>query len=78
MLARTSSLLFCIIALSWMAVPASADTREDWDKMRVFTPLNYMATQTAGRIKIDGKLDDRAWKNARWSEPHGVKPWGLL
>ena len=68
----------CIL-LGLFASPLVADTREDWEKMRKITPLNYVATQAAGKIKIDGKLDERAWKNAKWSEPHSdiegnVKP----
>ena len=70
MLTRSAILVFSL-SLNFLATPfLGADTREDWEKMRKITPLNYVATKTAGRIKIDGKLDDRAWKNARWSAPH--------
>ena len=70
---------FSLTLISQVFSAVQADTREDWEKMRKITPLKYVATQAAGRIKIDGKLDDRAWKHARWSEPHSdiegdVKP----
>lgn len=82
MLTHKNHLTFCglnCILLGLFSSSLIADTREDWEKMRKITPLNYVATQAAGKIKIDGKLDERAWKNAKWSEPHSdiegdVKP----
>ena len=79
MISRSAKFLFSLLLASLAVSSSQADTREDWEKMKPIKPLGYVATQTAGRIKIDGKLDDRAWKNARWSEPHSdiegdVKP----
>ena len=70
MLTRSATLVFSLLLILLATPFLGADTREDWEKMRKITPLNYVATRAAGRLTIDGKLDDRAWDNARWSEPH--------
>ena len=61
MITHKNHLTFCginCILLGLFASSLIADTREDWEKMRKITPLNYVATQAAGKIKIDGKLDE--------------------
>ncbi len=37
--------------------------------IRFHIPLSYLCRRADSPIKIDGKLDDPAWKNAPWSEP---------
>ena len=56
MLTHKNHLTFCglnCILLGLFSSSLIADTREDWEKMRKITPLNYVATQAAVKIKID-------------------------
>jgi poly(3-hydroxybutyrate) depolymerase len=50
-------------------VVLSAAERADWaEKMQPITPKSYLCRHTDKPIKIDGKLDDPAWKNAEWTD----------
>ncbi|MDX2043509.1 MAG: sugar-binding protein [Acidobacteriota bacterium] len=31
-------------------------------------PLNYVCQRAVSAVNIDGKLDDAAWRNAKWTE----------
>ena len=66
--------LVCLFAAACFTIHffaiASADTHDDWQKMRQIKPLSYVATYATTPIKIDGALDDEAWRSAPWSEKH--------
>lgn len=47
--------LFSVLALVFPATPTQP------------TPLSYTCTHAASPIRIDGKLDDPAWKQAKWT-----------
>lgn len=44
-----------------------ADSRDDWNRMKLITPKGYICTYATGPVEVDGKLSDKAWKNAQWS-----------
>ena len=46
----------------------SADSAEDWEKMRRIVPRSYVCARATSAIKVDGKLNERAWKSVRWSQ----------
>ena len=48
---------------------AHAQLAGDWDFMRSFRPREYQCLRVNNAPKVDGKLDDDAWKNAPWTEP---------
>lgn len=47
--------------------PLLSDSRDDWEKMKHITPKSYVCSYATGPIVIDGKITDKAWKNAAWS-----------
>lgn len=47
----------------------TAGDKTDWlDKMQRIMPKSYVCRHTDRPIVIDGKLDDRAWANASWTD----------
>ncbi len=48
-------ILFGALALAFPATPAQS------------TPLSYTCTRATSPIRIDGRLDDPAWKEAKWT-----------
>ena len=63
--------LLLSIALQIAAAPATSPTTmaaTDWDLMRGITPVAYTCARASGPIMIDGKLDDRAWRGAPWTD----------
>ena len=57
---------FCIFSLGCtiLAFGQSAD----WEHMKTIVPRNYVCGLCDTTIQIDGKLDEPAWKDARWTE----------
>jgi len=45
-----------------------ADSADDWARMKPIVPTNYICLRTSTPPKIDGKLDDDAWKGASWTD----------
>ena len=41
---------------------------EDWAKMKDIVPRSYVCAHATTPIGIDGRLDDRAWKSAPWTD----------
>ena len=41
----------------------------DWDRMKSITPRGYVCHRTSAPLSIDGKLDEKVWRTAAWSEP---------
>ena len=59
--------------LSSMALFASltalhAAYLEDWARMKDITPRNYVCYRASMPVRIDGQLNDDAWKSAPWTE----------
>ena len=50
-----------------------ADEVDDWAKMKTIVPRGYVCLHTAVGPRVDGKLDDAAWKQAtsRETGSHG-------
>lgn len=62
-------LIWLLAFLSWDAAGwLWAGPIEDWSKMSIITPQGYVAYHTAGAVKIDGQLDEAAWKGIPWTE----------
>jgi hypothetical protein len=40
----------------------------DWDRMKSIVPRGYVCYCASAPLRIDGKLDDPAWRAAPWSE----------
>lgn len=45
-----------------------ADEVDDWAKMKTIVPRGYVCLHTAVGPRVDGKLDDAAWKQAAWTD----------
>lgn len=63
---RLSS-FFCL-AGSLLALPLLAQSPSEWDRMRPMVPRGYLCVQAPTPPVIDGKLDDAAWKRAKWTQ----------
>ena len=63
-------LLACLLSaqLATSNSPAHAGSVEDWDKMRSIVPRGYVCMPATGPLRIDGRLDDPAWKHAAWTD----------
>jgi hypothetical protein len=57
MRAFSTGLCAALFLVHGAAMPAAADP----------VPLSYECLRAAGRIRIDGKLDDAAWRQAPWT-----------
>ena len=47
---------------------AGAQSAGEWEFMRSFQPREYQCTRAREPPEIDGKLDDRAWQPAKWTQ----------
>jgi hypothetical protein len=47
---------------------ARAGAAEDWAKMRKIRPRGYVCQPARKPPRIDGRLDDEAWKSAEWTD----------
>ena len=47
---------------------AQAGGAEDWAKMRKIRPRGYVCRPARQPPRIDGRLDDKAWKSAEWTD----------
>lgn len=54
--------VFCVAALAAFVAPVAASPQEAH-----MMPLSYECHRTTTPIQIDGKLDDPAWKQAKWT-----------
>ncbi len=63
-------LLGCLLSALLAAPnsPAHAGSVEDWDKMRSIVPRGYVCMPATDPPRIDGRLDDPAWKHAAWTD----------
>jgi hypothetical protein len=50
------------------AAPAPGAYRDDWARMKDIEPRHYICPRADAPLKIDGRLDDPAWRTARWTE----------
>jgi hypothetical protein len=59
-----------VVAATLLATPVAlhAAYRDDWARMKNITPRSYVCCRATVPIHIDGKLDDRAWKAAPWTQ----------
>lgn len=66
------TLLFRLLALATTcSVPLTlnaASYLEDWARMRPIVPRNYICAFATVPPKVDGQIDDAAWKTAPWTE----------
>jgi hypothetical protein len=44
------------------------DLAGDWSRMRGIKPRTYVCRRASAPIKLDGRLDDAAWRDAAWTE----------
>jgi hypothetical protein len=51
-----------------MGLSLTAQTLFDNYKPHFTLPRNYVCYQTTDSLKLDGKLDEKAWQQAKWSE----------
>ena len=66
---RTAILLVLGFSLvAGHASTATAGSADDWAKMRSIVPRGYVCRSTDKPLRIDGRLDDPAWKAAAWSD----------
>jgi len=64
-----SALLPGLLASGWAADP---DAVSDWrGKMLPLVPRGYVCQRAAGPVQVDGKLDDKAWAAAPWTQDFG-------
>ncbi len=47
---------------------ALADSAEDWARMKGIVPKGYVCCRADAPLRIDGRLDDRAWQLAEWTD----------
>lgn len=77
---KVATLFVCIVALTMMSSALvygqhtqaridSALSGTRWEGMKDIVPRHYVALHTTDGIVIDGVLDERAWTDARWSQP---------
>ena len=63
--------LVCWLLLGGLVISGSralAGSADDWAKMRTIVPRGYVCRPAGKPPRIDGRLDDPAWKNAAWTE----------
>jgi len=62
-------LLFAAFLTAVVFTHASAQVpnSEYWKYMRTITPEGYVCSRATGPIKIDGRMDERSWKAAPWT-----------
>jgi hypothetical protein len=61
-------LLCCLMGLAFETRPAGAAYLDDWHRMKHIEPRRYLCRHTAEPLRIDGRLDDAAWKSAPWTD----------
>ncbi|HVY71301.1 MAG TPA: carbohydrate-binding family 9-like protein [Verrucomicrobiae bacterium] len=47
---------------------ARATSLEDWAKMEPIVPCHYVCQRATSPVAVDGRLDDKAWQAAPWTE----------
>jgi hypothetical protein len=47
---------------------AAAPPASDWDRLKIPEPKGYVCHRAAIPLRIDGKLNEEEWQNARWTE----------
>ncbi|HWD91893.1 MAG TPA: transglutaminase domain-containing protein [Verrucomicrobiae bacterium] len=58
-----------ILWLSLLPATGHADDRSDWlEKMQAIIPKSYVCRQAAAPLTIDGKLNEKAWSAAPWTD----------
>ena len=57
-----------ILALLAATPLFGAGYADDWARMKTITPRSYVCCRASAPIRIDGKLDDTAWKAAPWTD----------
>src|ERR1041385_3897487 len=67
---RSSALLAAIVfaSLASFTKISAADQTEWREKMQPITPETYVCRRAAAPLKIDGSLDESAWKAAPWTK----------
>ena len=58
---------FCAVLFTGLATLHAA-YRDDWARMKDLTPRGYVCCRASTPLQIDGKLDEAAWKNAKWTD----------
>lgn len=68
-LRRLSAISLVLASGLWQSVSVAQEKAlGDWEHLRTQTPQTYVANKVAPKsIEIDGKLEDAAWKSARWT-----------
>jgi len=51
-----------------LAAGADGQNQVDLERIEGIQPRHYVACRTAGRLMIDGKLDEPSWQRAAWTE----------
>ncbi|MFN0053803.1 MAG: sugar-binding protein [Planctomycetales bacterium] len=62
------ALLGIVVIEQSLCQSLSADSAEDWGRMREIVPKGYVCSFAEEAPRIDGKLDDAAWRVAPWTE----------
>src|SRR5262245_10629991 len=63
---RTTVLFTCSIL--YTLAFASAAPLDDWERMKPIEPKGYVCGFATEAPAIDGKLDDKAWQAAPWTD----------
>ena len=65
---RRTLLSFLLIGSLGKAFDVSGGFVDDWNRMKSITPQGYVCYRAPGAIKIDGRLDEAAWRAVPWTK----------
>ena len=68
MVERMCKKIIALVLLSFPLCLLAESLREKYES-QLTPPRIYNCYQAKGNIKVDGKLNDKAWQEAEWSEP---------
>ncbi len=66
---RLPLLLASLLLLCTTVVQGQSDSDGLWASMRQIVPKGYVCYQATSGIRVDGRLDDDAWRAAPWTDP---------
>ena len=68
-MAKSNPVVFALALIVLLLTTATtrADSAENWARMRSIQPRGYVCYRTDAPVRVDGKLDDDAWKAVPWT-----------
>lgn len=61
-------LRFVVLVLLYTQLVSSAEPLMEWSKLKPQSPRGYQCRRTDTPVRVDGRLDEAAWRQAAWTE----------